>query len=235
MAKTQTQSQGSRPTTLGKELNFLEAYQKKTARNYIERVTSHDKAECAEVAKQWGQDYWDGARQYGYGGYRYDGRWKPIAEDIAKHYGLKKGDKILDIGCGKAFLLYELMMATGAEVAGIDLSAYGIEHAKEEVRPFLTLGNCTSLPWPDRHFDFVYSINTFHNLTIDKLKQAVQEMQRVGKEKKWLCVESFRNEREKVNLLYWQLTCESFFRPEGWTFLLKEWGYDGDCGFIFFE
>lgn len=220
----------------GREINFLEAYQKKTQRNYIERVTSFDKAECAARAKEWGFDYWDGERQYGYGGYKYDGRWNPIAQDIARHYGLKSGDRILDIGCGKAFLLYEFtQILPDVEVAGIDISTYGIEHAKEEVKPFLKAGNATHLPWPDGHFDFVYSINAFHNLTIDQLKQAVMEMQRVGKSRKWLCVESYRNEREKANLLYWQLTCESFFRPEGWVFLYKEWGYDGDYGFIYFE
>jgi SAM-dependent methyltransferase len=218
------------------QIDFLAAYQKKTQRNYIERVISHDKAECAAIAKKWGQDYWDGERQYGYGGYKYDGRWLPIAKDIAAHYGLKAGDRILDIGCGKAFLLYEFTNAVpGSEIAGLDISAYGIEHAKEEAKPFLKVGNCTTLPWPDKHFDFVYSINTFHNLTIDELKKAVQEMQRVGKGKKWLCVESYRSEREKMNLLYWQLTCESFFRPEGWVSLYKEWGYDGDYGFIYFE
>lgn len=219
-----------------KELNFLEAYQKKTSRNYIERVTAHDKAECAAKAKEWGFDYWDGERQYGYGGYTYDGRWLPIAKDIATHYGLKAGNKILDIGCGKAFLLYEFTQAVpGVEIAGLDISSYGIEHAKEEAKPYLKTGNAMTLPWPDATFDFVYSINCFHNLTIDQLKLAMQEMQRVGKKKKWLCVESYRNESEKANLLYWQLTCESFFRPEGWRFLSKEWGYDGDIGFIFFE
>jgi SAM-dependent methyltransferase len=217
-------------------IDFLTAYQKKTQRNYIERVTSYDKAECALIAKQWGIQYWDGDRQYGYGGYKYDGRWLPIAKDIAKHYGLKAGDKILDIGCGKAFLLHEFTNAVpGIHIAGLDISAYGIEHAKEEAKPFLRLGNCIKLPWPDKTFDFVYSITTFHNLGIADLKKAVQEMQRVGKGKKWLCVESYRNENEKANMLYWQLTCESFFRPDGWEFLLKEWGYDGDFGFIYFE
>lgn len=218
------------------QLDFLAAYQSKTKRNYIERVTSFDKGECAAKAKEWGFDYWDGDRQYGYGGMKYDGRWLPIAKDIAAHYGLKAGDKILDIGCGKAFLLFEFTQAVpGIEIAGFDISQYGIDHAKEETRPFLTQGNCTKLPYPDNYFDFVYSINTFHNLRIDELKSAVKEMQRVGKGKKWLCVESYRNEAEKANLLYWQLTCESFFRPEGWAFLYKEWGYDGDYGFIYFE
>lgn len=237
MSKAQTLLKPSGAgTKLGQEINFLEAYQKKTQRNYIERVTSHDKATCAEKAKQWDYDYWDGERQYGYGGYKYDGRHLPIARDIAAHYGLKAGDKVLDIGCGKAFLLYEFTNAVpGIEVAGLDISAYGIEHAKEEVRPFIKHGNCTSLPWPDKHFDFVYSILTFHNLQIDELKQAIREMQRVGKGRKWLCIESYRNEREKMNLLYWQLTCESFYRPDAWRFIYEECGYDGDYGFIYFE
>jgi ubiquinone/menaquinone biosynthesis C-methylase UbiE len=218
------------------EINFLEAYQKKTQRNYLERVNAFDKSECAARAKEWGFDYWDGERQYGYGGYKYDGRWRPIAQDIARHYGLKSGDRILDVGCGKAFLLYEFTQAVpGIEVVGLDISAYGIEHAKEEVKPFLTLGNATKLPWPDNHFDFVCSLTVLHNLQIADLKRAVQEIQRVGKKKKWISIESYRNEREKMNLLYWQLTCESFFRPDSWAFLFKEWGYDGDYGFIFFE
>jgi protein-L-isoaspartate(D-aspartate) O-methyltransferase len=199
-------------------------------------VTSHDKAECATIAKQWGYDYWDGERQYGYGGYSYDGRWLPIAKDIAQRYDLKAGDRILDIGCGKAFLLYEFTQAVpGIEVAGIDISEYGVEHAKEEVRPNLSVGVASDLPWDDDSFDFVYSINTFHNLDVFGLKRAVQEMERVGKDRKWLCVESYRNESEKANLLYWQLTCGSFYNTEEWVWLMNEWGYTGDCGFIFFE
>ncbi len=218
-----------------KELNFLEKYQKSTARDYVARVVNYDKAACAEKAKQWGFDYWDGDRGYGYGGYQYDGRWRSVAEDIAKHYNLKAGDKILDIGCGKAFLLYEFtQVVPGIEVTGIDISQYAIDNAKEEVKDKLHVGSCTSLPWKDKTFDFVYSINTFHNLTVDELEKAVKEMERVGKHSKWCSVESYRNEKEKANLLYWQLTCESFFRPSGWEWLFKQWGYQGDYGFIYF-
>jgi protein-L-isoaspartate(D-aspartate) O-methyltransferase len=217
------------------ELNFLEKYQKQTKRNYIERVINFDKATCAAKAKNWGFDYWDGDRSFGYGGYQYDSRWRTIAEDIAKHYSLKPGDRILDIGCGKAFLLYEFtQVVPGIEVAGIDISEYAIDHAKPEIKPYLQVGNCTHLPWENETFDFVYSINTFHNLTIEELECAVKEMERVGKKSKWCCVESYRNENEKANLLYWQLTCESFFRPHGWKWLFEKWGYQGDYGFIYF-
>jgi protein-L-isoaspartate(D-aspartate) O-methyltransferase len=218
------------------EVDFLSRYQKATKRDYVARVVEHDKAECATVARQWGAEYWDGPRQFGYGGNRYDGRWLPIARDIARHYGLKAGDRVLDIGCGKAFLLYELTRAVpGLEVAGLDISRYGLENAKEEVRPFLKLGNCTSLPFDRHSFDLVFTINTFHNLEVFDLKQAVQEVERVGKSRKWICVESFRNEPEKANLLYWQLTCYSFYTPTAWAWLYKEWSYTGDYGFIYFE
>lgn len=218
------------------EINFLEKYQKATARDYVGRVTGHDKAECAEKAKQWSFDYWDGERQYGYGGYSYDGRWLPIAQDMVRHYGLKAGDKILDVGCGKAFLLYEFTQAApGIEIAGLDISQYALDHAKEEIKPFLRDGNCTELPYKDNSFDFVFSLNTFHNLANMELNKAIKEVERVGRGAKYICVESYRNEREKANLIYWQLTCESFHRPEGWVWEFERADYTGDWGFIFFE
>ena len=221
---------------MGQRIDFLAKYQSATKRDYVTRVVEHDKAECATVAKRWGEEYWDGPRQYGYGGYRYDGRWLPIAQDMAKHFDLQPRSKVLDVGCGKAFLLYEFTrVVPGIKIAGLDISAYGIANAKEEARPFLREGNCTALPYPDHSFDLVYSINTFHNLKIDELKASIQEIERVGKDKKWICVESYHNEREKANLLYWQLTCMSFHTPDEWVWLYREWGYTGDYGFIFFE
>lgn len=219
-----------------KEIDFIRPLHTATKRNYVQRVVEHDKADCAHIAKQWGRDYWDGDRQYGYGGMRYDGRWRVVAEAVAAHYQLKPGMRVLDIGCGKAFLLYELtQVVPGLEVAGIDISEYGIANAKEEVKPHLRQGHCNKLPWPDQHFDFVYSINTFHNLYIFDLFKALKEIQRVGKGPAWLCVESYRNEKEKANLLYWQLTCETFFTPEEWVWFYKHVGFEGDYGFIYFE
>jgi SAM-dependent methyltransferase len=218
------------------EINFLEKYQKVTERDYVQRVLDDNKAACATVAKKWGKDYWDGERKYGYGGYHYDGRWLPIAKKMAKHFDLKDGDKVLDIGCGKAFLLYELtQVVPGLKVHGLDISEYGLAQAKEEISARLKLGDCVSLPWEDNSFDFVFSINTFHNLEIYSLEKALKEMQRVSKSKAWLCVESYRNEVEKANLLYWQITCMSFYSTVEWNWIYKMWGYKGDYGFIFFE
>ncbi|MCW8916134.1 MAG: methyltransferase domain-containing protein [Magnetovibrio sp.] len=219
-----------------KTLDFLTPLHTSTKRDYVQRVVEHDKGKCAEVACQWGQDYWDGERQYGYGGYSYDGRWYPIAEAIAKHYNLKAGNKVLDVGCGKAYLLYELTQAVpGLIVAGMDISEYGIENAKEEIKPFLQVASADKLPYEDNSFDLVYSINTFHNLKNFELWNAFQEIQRVGHKDRFVCVESYRNHSEKANLLYWQLTCETFYTPEEWDWFAKKTGYEGDFDFIYFE
>ena len=217
-------------------IDFLSKIHKKTQRNYVERVNQHDKAECAERAKKFGFDYWDGERQFGYGGYKYDGRWRVVAEEMSKYYDLKPGQKILDVGCGKGFLLYEFTQAApGIGVSGIDISKYAIENSKNEIKPFLIEAQAQCLPFEDKSFDFVYSITTLHNLYVYDLKKAVQEIQRVSSGKSYICVESYRNEREKANLLYWQLTCECFFTSEEWAWLFNEWGYTGDYSFIFFE
>jgi SAM-dependent methyltransferase len=218
------------------EIDFLSALHGRAKRDYLARVNEFPKAEAAKVAKKFGAEYWDGDRKFGYGGYKYDGRYRQMAETMARHYGLKPGDSILDVGCGKAFLLYEFTQAVpGVKVTGIDISRYGIENAKPEVRPFLQVGNATELPFPDHSFDLVISITTLHNLYCYELDKAVREIERVGKKNKYIVVESYRNEEEKANVLYWQLTCEMFCTPKEWEWWYERCGYTGDYSFIYFE
>lgn len=218
------------------EIDFLSDLHTRTQRDYLARVTSFNKADATRVARQFGYDYWDGPRHYGYGGYHYDGRWQVVAKRLIEHYQLKPGDKVLDIGCGKGFLLHDLAQALpGLEVAGLDISRYALNKAMETVRPSLTHGTAAKLPYEDDSFDLVISITTLHNLHCDNLDKALREMQRVGRKHRYLCVESYRTDQEKVNLLYWQLTCESFYTPREWQWWFNHTGYDGDYSFIYFE
>lgn len=217
-------------------IEFITNVHSSTKRDYLCRVNAHDKAACAEVACRFDKEYWDGERQYGYGGYRYDGRWRPVAEAMVKHYKLTPASAILDVGCGKGFLLYEFSrILPGARLSGIDISSYAVAHAKEEVRDRLTVGQAAQLPFAERSFDFVVSINTLHNLPNYDLQSALSEIERVSRGTKYIVVESFRNEREKVNLLYWQLTCRSFYSPLEWEWMFARAGYSGDYGCIYFE
>lgn len=217
-------------------IDFISEVHNSTKRDYMARVIGADKAECEKVAKEYGYDYWDGDRKYGYGGYRYDGRWRKVAENMADYYHLKPGHKVLDVGCGKAYLLYELtQVVPGLIVEGIDISEYAVEHAKEEVKEYLRVGDAQELKYEDNFFDLVLSLATLHNLKIFDLEKAVKEIQRVSRGSSYIMVESFRNEREEVNMLYWQLTCSSYYAVDEWEWLYKRWGYTGDYSFMFFE
>ena len=216
-------------------IDFVTDQHKKTKRNYLERVTKHDKAKCAKVALQFGKEYWDGDRKYGYGGYYYDGRWLPVAAKMAEYYNLTPQSKILDVGCGKGFLLYKFtQVVPGITIAGVDISRYAINNAKKEVKPFLQFENAYDLPFEDRSFDLVVCLGVIQNLYIYELYPALKELERVGKSK-YLSTEAYRNEQEKVNLLYWQLTCRCFYTPEEWKWIFKQAEYTGDYSFIYFE
>lgn len=221
------------------EVDFMSVLHKSTQRDYLARVNDPEfpKAKAAELAKKFDFDYWDGDRRICYGGYRYmEGRWEKVARAMVEHYDLPPKPKILDIGCGKAFLLYDfLKVIPDAEIYGIDISPYAIANSKKEIRDRLRVGSSTDLPWPDDYFDLVISITTLHNLHAYDLEPSLREMERVGKGNKYLCVESYRNEQEKANLLYWQVTCEAFNTPKEWEWWFEKTGYSGDYSFIYFE
>jgi len=220
-------------------IDFMSSLHKSTKRDYLARVNDPEfpKAKAAELAKKWGYDYWDGDRRICYGGYNYiPGRWAPVAKAMADHYQLRAGDRVLDVGCGKGFQLYELALAVpGLEIYGIDISEYAIENAHEGVKDRLQVGTATSLPFDDEFFDYVFSINTLHNLFNYQLDAALREIVRVSRKHSYICVESYRNEVEKANLLYWQVTCEAFHTPAEWEWWYSKVSYGGDYSFIYFS
>ncbi len=220
---------------MGKLLNIVTKLHTATKRDFVARMVD-DKINCMIKSKEYGYDYWDGDRRFGYGGYKYDGRHKAVALDLIETYNLQDRCKILDVGCGKAFLLYELkQLLPNASIIGFDSSQYALENAKEEVKECLFFHNAQDMyPYEENEFDLVISFATLHNLKIYDLKKALVEIERVGKEK-FIMVEGYRNEAELFNLECWALTCESFFRPDEWTWLFEEFGYFGDYEFIYFE
>lgn len=221
---------------MGTLKNFVTPLHQATKRAYIERMCD-DKVMCMLKAKEYGHDYWDGDRRYGYGGYKYlAGRWAPVARALIENYGLKAGSRVLDIGCGKGFLLYEMqLIEPGLEIVGLDISAAGLAGRHPELRADLRLHDARQpLPFPDGHFDLTLSLNAFHNFRLPELKQAITEKQRVGRQG-YLLVESYRSEQELFNLQCWALTCESFFDVGEWEWVYREFGYTGDYEFIFFN
>ena len=221
---------------MGELRNFVTPLHRSTERDYLARMNDA-KVACMAVAKKYGFDYWDGNRRFGYGGYSFHpGRWKPVAEMLISTYGLGPDSKVLDVGCGKGYLLYELkQLLPDLQVVGFDVSEYAIANAKEEIRSSVSVWRAQDpFPFADNEFDLVISLTCCHNLRLPDLKAALSEIERVGRSKYFL-VESYRNELELFNLQCWALTCESFFDAAEWQWLFKEFGYTGDFEFIYFE
>jgi SAM-dependent methyltransferase len=208
------------------EINLLARYPK-SRRNVKARFVN--KAENRRIAMQFGKEYFDGTREQGYGGYRYDGRWMPIAEDIVKHFGLRAGHKVLDVGCGKGFLVKDLMkVCPGLEAFGTDISEYAVMHSEPEVVGRLHVGNAMHLPFPDRSFDAVLAINTVHNLDRVGSIVALREIQRLAPGRAYIQVDAYRSPEERQVFEDWMLTAQTYGMPRDWEEIMREAGYTGD-------
>jgi ubiquinone/menaquinone biosynthesis C-methylase UbiE len=209
------------------EINLLQSLPK-SKRNITKRFSAKDPSIIA-VAKQFGEMYWDGPREYGYGGYVYDGRWRSVARDIIKHYNLSPGQKVLDIGCGKGFLVKDLLLeCPGLEVFGLDISDYALRNSPPELAGRLHYGSADRLIFSDNTFDCVLSINTLHNLPKNRCIKALQEIQRVNKGYSFVVVDSYYTQQQRDLFMEWVLTAEFHDYPEGWISIFKEASYQGD-------
>ena len=209
-----------------REVNLL-ARLPATARNVRARAGAKT-SEVIAVAREYGEAYFDGPREYGYGGYRYDGRWIPVAEDIVRHFGLGPGDRVLDVGCAKGFLVKDLMkVCPGLEAFGVDVSEYALMHCEPEVVGRLHLGSAVALPFPSNSFQAVISINTIHNLERHDAVRAVREIERLVPGRSFIQVDSYRTPEQREVFLQWVLTARFHDYPPGWLKLFAEAGYTG--------
>ena len=198
------------------------------AKRNLQKRQQAQSPENIALARQYGEIYFDGPRELGYGGYRYDGRWMSVARDIIALFALAPGDRILDIGCAKGFLVHDLMtVCPGLEAFGLDISEYALSNCLPAVVGRLSLGNCVNLPFPDRSFQAVISLNTIHNLERADAIKAVREMERLAPGQCFIQVDSYRTPAEKAIFESWVLTAKFHDYPAGWLNVFEEAGYTG--------
>jgi ubiquinone/menaquinone biosynthesis C-methylase UbiE len=209
------------------EINLL-AKLPRGKRNVCARAEAKS-TEIVAISREYGELYFDGPRTYGYGGYHYDGRWIPVAEDMVRHFGLKPGDRVLDVGCAKGFLVKDLLkVCPGLEAFGLDISEYALMKCEPEVVGRLHLGNATRLPFPDKSFNAVISLNTVHNLERTELITALREIERLAPRRGFVQVDSYRTPEQRALFEEWVLTAKFHDYPDGWVKLFREAGYTGD-------
>lgn len=212
---------------MGKEINLLKKYPK-SKRDTDQRSINKSK-EIINIAKKFGKEYFDGERIYGYGGYNYNSKyWKGVVEDFINYYNLNENSKILDIGSGKGFMMYEFVKKIpNIFIRGLEISEYAILNSKEEVRNFQILGNAKKLPFEDKSFDLAISIVTLHNLKKNDCALALKEISRVSKNS-FITLDAYSNNEEKKQMMNWNLTAETIMHINDWKVFFEENYYNGD-------
>ena len=213
---------------MGQEINLLDLYPR--SKRPIEERGKLVTEEHRKIARQFGKEYFDGDRLYGYGGYYYHPRfWQATVGRFRDYYNLAEDASMLDVGCGKGFMLHDFKaLMSNLTIAGIDVSEYGIEHAIETVKPFLRVGNAKELPYEDDSFDLVIANNTVHNLPLEECKQALREIQRVSRKHAFITMDAWRTEEEHERMLKWNLTALTYMHVDDWKELFAEVSYTGD-------
>jgi SAM-dependent methyltransferase len=213
---------------VGKEIDLLVNYPR-TKRNVEERGQTKTE-EDRRVARQFGRDFFDGDRRHGYGGFNYMPRfWQPVVPTFKEHFGLRAGDRVLDVGCGKGFMMHDFaLLIPCLVVKGVDVSQYAIDHAIEDMRPHVQVANAKRLPFPDKSFDVVISINTIHNLGREECGQALREIERVARRGAFITVDAYRTQEERERMLAWNLTAQTILHVDEWKAFFAEVGYTGD-------
>lgn len=210
------------------EIDLLKYYPQ-SKRNIDDRVEQVD-AKVREISMQFGKEYFDGDRIYGYGGYGYHPRfWTETVKYIKEFYQLPEDAKVLDVGCAKGFMMHDFkLLMPDMEILGVDISEYAIENAIESMKPYVQVANAKELPFDDKQFDLVLGINVIHNLSPEECKQALQEIQRVTKESAFVMVDAWRTEEERVRLQDWVLTAKTYMQVNDWIKFFEEANYAGD-------
>ena len=213
---------------MGKEINLLKNYPK-SKRNLDMRASQKSKEDIV-IARKFGKDFFDGDRNHGYGGYNYNPKfWQPVIPTFKEYWNLRPENSILDIGCGKGFMLFDLYkMIPGIKLSGADISEYAINNSIPEVRKFLKIANAKELPYSPNSFDLVISINTIHNLEKEECAIALQEISRVSKKYSFITVDAYRNNEEKKRMLEWNLTAKTIMSVDDWVLFFKKVKYIGD-------
>lgn len=210
------------------KINLLRQYPK-SKRNLKKRLINKN-AKIKRIAQKFGKDYFDGSRDYGYGGFTYNKKfWKKVVKDFKKKYKLNDKSKILDIGCAKGFMIYDFKkILPKSEIIGIDVSKYAIKNCKKEVKKFLSLGNAKKLRFKDNYFDLVISINTLHNLNKKDCAKSLKEINRVTKKNAFITVDAYKNKSEKKRMYAWNLTAKTIMHEKDWIKFFKKNNYNGD-------
>jgi SAM-dependent methyltransferase len=184
------------------------------------------------IAWEQGREFYDGARENGYGGYRYDGRWRRLVPALIARYGLCNRSTVLDVGCKKGFFLHDLSEALpGITTRGIETTKYPIDEGMASVRSVMTVHRFDELPFDDGAFDFVLAFSSIYILNLCGVVSALREIQRVSGGRSYVTLGAYRDREERELFEAWSLLGTTVLHVDDWMEVFAHAGYTGDYYF----
>jgi len=210
-----------------REIDFLKDSKKRSSKNRLELLSN--KIQATNNYKVFGKDYFDNPDVLiGYGGYNYDGRYAKVAKEIVDFYGLKKGDKVLEIGPAKGYLLVEFYKL-GLDVYGFEKSKYAMQKAHEDIKDKIIYADIENLKqFAKDNFDLVISKEVLPHIEKDNLKQLLKEIQRVGLGNYFMEIQVASSTETKDYMNKWDPTHQIVENEQFWNDFLIENNYSGD-------
>jgi SAM-dependent methyltransferase len=213
-----------------RELNLLEGYPKPQNIRFVSknlRTINH-----RLIALKRDENFFDGDRNYGYGGYVYDGRWQIIAENIIKTYSLKSDENILQINSEKGFLLKDLKNYNEKlNLFGTETSNYAIKNTVDEVNKNIIISSPNNLPFDDNYFDFVLALGVVYTASLDDAIKIIKEIVRVCKNNSFITLASYSSIEDYFLFRDWTLLGTTVLKKNEWIEVLKYCNYTGDYFF----
>jgi len=214
-----------------REFNLLDNYPKLDQPRYVAknlRTINH-----RIISGEREKDFFDGNRNYGYGGFTYDGRWKKVADKLSNEYGLNNKSAFLQLNSEKGFLLKDLKEKNSKmKIQGLETSNYAVENTVQEVKENVKkVTDYLSLGFKDKEFDFVMALGVIYTLTINDAIKVLKEIERVGKGKSFITLASYTNEDDYWLFKDWTLIGTTILKREEWVEVLKAANYSGDYFF----
>lgn len=213
-----------------REFNPLAKYPEPSTPRYVAPALRTIKNRL--IAWERGFDFFDGDRNNGYGGLKYDGRWRPIARDLVSEYGVPRSGNVLHIGCEKGFLLKDLKLEfPELSVYGIDNSAYARESAEPEIRERIIPASYTELPFKNKEMDLCIAIGPVYTLNLGDAVRCIREIERVAK-RSFITLGAYESEEDLKLLKYWSLLGTTVLHKDEWIEVLNYAGFNGDYKFV---
>ncbi len=214
-----------------REFNLLSDYPKSQSKRYVSENLRTIKHRI--VASYRDKEFYDGDRNYGYGGFKYDGRWEKIAKKITNEYNLDNKSSFLQLGCEKGFLLHDLKnILPNLKIHGLETSDYAVKNSMEDVKKYIRkTKNYIDLEYEDNKFDFILALGVVYTHNLSDAIQCLKEIQRIGKGKSFITLASCETMKDYWLFRQWTLLGTTILPKNDWIEVLNHANYTGDYYF----